>query len=106
MVVVPGWMAILIGCLLIALIIAFCATIYYYYDIDKSNAEVLKSVKDVCKINDKIIDNYNDYIDITDKEIKLLKSLIDTSNNVVDSHSKEIDLLSERRKDKYIKILN
>jgi uncharacterized membrane protein len=96
MVVAPGWAIILIGSILIALIIALCVIIYYQYDIDKYNAEVLKSVEDVCKINDKIIDNYNDYIDISDKEIKLLKSLIDASNNVVDSHSKEIDLLSKR----------
>lgn len=108
MIVIPGWMAILIGCILITLIIVFGATIYYYQGIDKSNMDILKSVDGICKLNDKIIDNSNNLIDNCDKqfkilseEIKLLKSIIDKSNEIVDIHSKEIETLSEK-----IEVLN
>lgn len=103
MIVIPGWMAILIGCILITLIIVFGATIYYYHSIDKSNDEVLKSVDDVCKINDKLINNTDKLIDNYDKQfkifseqMKLLKSIIDKSNEIVDLQGKEIDTLSKR----------
>lgn len=96
MIVIPGWMAILIGCILIVLIIAFCTNIYFNINIDKSNDVI-------SKINGELIDNINEFTNYSDEqikilseEIKLLDSLIDKSNNVVDIHSKEIETLSER----------
>ena len=100
MVVVPGWMAILIGCILIALIIVFCATIYYYHIIGKSNEEVLKFAKDVLKANEEIVELNNEIADSCDKqtrtlsdEIKLLESLVGKNNEIVDIHGKQIETL-------------
>lgn len=100
MIVIPGWMAILIGCILIALIIVFCATIYYYHIIDKSNDEVLKFAKDVLKANEEIVELNNEIADSCDKqtrtlsdEIKLLESLVGKNNEIVDIHGKQIETL-------------
>ena len=100
MIVIPGWMAILISCILIALIIAFCATICYCYSIDKSNDELLKFAKDVLKVNEEVVKLNSEIADSCDKqtrilsdEIKLLKSLVGKNDEIVDIHGKQIETL-------------